>query len=64
MSARVAIFREIFEVSQRHAGYVDLQYFLGLWHHLCEERPSRLPRAPPSPEESAEFSAASSPHPL
>lgn len=43
-TARREIYREIFEVCQRHAGYVHRHYFHGLWHHLCEERESGLPR--------------------
>jgi glycosyltransferase involved in cell wall biosynthesis len=37
LSARREIYREIFQVCQRHGGYVHLNYFYGLWHHLCEE---------------------------
>jgi glycosyltransferase involved in cell wall biosynthesis len=36
-SARRQIFREIFRVCQAHGGYVHLNYFGGLWHHLCRE---------------------------
>jgi glycosyltransferase involved in cell wall biosynthesis len=42
LSARRAIYGEIFEVCQRHGGYVHQHYFHGLWHHLCEERQSGL----------------------
>ena len=42
LSARRQIYREIFQVCQRHGGYVHLNYFYGLWHHLCEESDSPL----------------------
>jgi glycosyltransferase involved in cell wall biosynthesis len=44
LSARRQIYREIFDVCGRHAGYVDANYFYGLWHHLCEECDWGLPR--------------------
>jgi hypothetical protein len=37
MSARDKIFQEIFQVCQEHGGYVDLNYFHGLWHYRCWE---------------------------
>jgi glycosyltransferase involved in cell wall biosynthesis len=44
LSARRAIYREIFQVCRRHGGYVHKHYFDGLWYHLCEECKSGLPR--------------------
>jgi glycosyltransferase involved in cell wall biosynthesis len=43
-SARLHIYREILDVCRREGGYTDHSYFLGLWHHLCNERNSGLPR--------------------
>jgi len=37
LSARREIYREIFKICQKHGGYVDLNYFYGLWHHLIIE---------------------------
>jgi glycosyltransferase involved in cell wall biosynthesis len=43
-SGRAGIFREIFRVVRRHAGYVDIGFFRGYWHHLCRERDRGWPR--------------------
>jgi glycosyltransferase involved in cell wall biosynthesis len=37
LSSRREIYREIFRVCYRHGGYVDRNYFFGLWHHLTHE---------------------------
>ncbi len=44
LSGRYKIYQEIFEVCRRHAGYVDIGFFHGFWHHLCRERDRGLPR--------------------
>jgi len=44
LSARGAIYQEIFQVCQAQAGYVDYAYFAGLWQHLCWERQDGWPR--------------------
>jgi hypothetical protein len=36
-TARRKVYREIFHVCQKWGGRVSLNYFLGLWHHLCFE---------------------------
>lgn len=37
LSAREQIYEEIFRICLKHGGYVDLNFFLGLWHHrVCE----------------------------
>ncbi len=41
-SAREEIFEEIFDVSYRHAGFVSVTWFLGLWDHRLNERNHRL----------------------
>jgi glycosyltransferase involved in cell wall biosynthesis len=50
LSGRDKVYREIFEICQRHGGYVHYNYFLGLWEYLCKERPHgwarRLRRIP------------------
>jgi glycosyltransferase involved in cell wall biosynthesis len=38
LSSRSKIYREIFEVSKRHAGQVHPSFYLGYWHHLLTER--------------------------
>lgn len=38
LSFRSEIYDEIFQISQRHAGYVSLNYFQGLWHHRIWEK--------------------------
>lgn len=44
LSARREVYREIFEVSLRHAGYAGPGHYLGYWHHLCRERDEGWPR--------------------
>ncbi len=50
LSARLKVYREIFDVCQVHGGRVSLSYFYGLWHHRCwectEGWPYRLRRLP------------------
>jgi glycosyltransferase involved in cell wall biosynthesis len=43
LSSRRTAYKEAFLVSQRHGGYVDLNYFYGLWNHLIWEKTSGLP---------------------
>jgi glycosyltransferase involved in cell wall biosynthesis len=43
LSARETAYREAFLVCQRHGGYVDLNYFYGLWNHLIWEKATGLP---------------------
>ena len=38
LSARSKIYREIFDVSRRHAGRVHPSFYMGYWHHLLTER--------------------------
>jgi hypothetical protein len=40
LTARPAIFREIFDVTRRRGGYVSEHYVDGFWHHLAYERRS------------------------
>jgi hypothetical protein len=50
LSSRTRIFDEIFQISQRHAGYVSLNYFHGLWHHRIwelDDSPYRILRMVP-----------------
>lgn len=50
LSARSKIYKEIFEVCRKHAGYVHQSYYQGYWHHLLFEKyktVSRLLRVPP-----------------
>lgn len=44
LSARGKIYDEIFRVCAAQGGYVDRDFFLGYWHHLCWERPTGWPR--------------------
>jgi glycosyltransferase involved in cell wall biosynthesis len=37
LSRRGEIYREIFAICRRHGGYVDRNYYLGLWHHRIHE---------------------------
>jgi len=39
LSERRKIFREIFAISMRHAGYVSRSYVAGYWHHRLHEMP-------------------------
>lgn len=41
LSARREIFREIFAICEEWGGYISMDYFRGLWHHLCWEREGR-----------------------
>ena len=43
-SARREIYREIFQVCQREAGFIHISYFYGLWNYLCFEREHGWPR--------------------
>ena len=38
LSSRKKAYDESFLVSQRHGGYVDVNYFYGLWDHLISKR--------------------------
>ncbi len=38
LSERTKIFREIFEISRRYTGFVNLNYYYGKWNHLIWER--------------------------
>jgi glycosyltransferase involved in cell wall biosynthesis len=42
LSARTAIYREIFDVCTEQCGFVSKSYFHGYWNHLCFERGPRL----------------------
>jgi hypothetical protein len=44
LSARGKIYREIFQVCQEQAGFVERGYYQGYWHHLCRERDRSLPQ--------------------
>lgn len=37
LSSRREIYREIFKICLKHGGYVDRNFFFGLWHHLTHE---------------------------
>ena len=37
LSARAKIFNEIFEISQRYNGFINLNYYYGKWNHLIWE---------------------------
>jgi glycosyltransferase involved in cell wall biosynthesis len=43
LSSRDRIFKEIFQICHEQGGYVDLNYFFGLWHHLIWERKDGWP---------------------
>ena len=43
-SARLAVYREILEVSRRHAGDASFSQYYAYWHHRCHERPTGWPR--------------------
>ncbi len=43
LSAREAIYKEVFQVCLEAGGYVSLSYIKGLWHHLCIEKSTGLP---------------------
>ncbi|MEM1239927.1 MAG: glycosyltransferase [Cyanobacteria bacterium P01_H01_bin.26] len=43
LSAREAIYKEIFQVCLALGGYVSLNYVTGLWHYLCVERDTGWP---------------------
>lgn len=52
LSRRTDIYRELFDICRRHAGYVDRNYYLGYWNHRIHERSGllatvlqRVPRA-------------------
>ena len=38
LSTRRQIYQEVFQICQELGGYVDLDYFYGLWHHLTWEQ--------------------------
>ena len=42
LSSRTDIYREIFAICRKHAGYVHLSYFQGFWHHLIYEKNTLL----------------------
>jgi glycosyltransferase involved in cell wall biosynthesis len=44
LSARSKIYKEIFKVCRRHAGYVHLSYYQGYWHHLLHEKYQKASR--------------------
>jgi glycosyltransferase involved in cell wall biosynthesis len=44
-SARSKIFKEIFKICRKHAGYVHLSYYKGYWHYLIFEKNSITSRA-------------------
>lgn len=49
LSARTKIYKEIFKICRKHAGYVHKSYYQGYWHHLIFEKfgsTSRLLRLP------------------
>jgi glycosyltransferase involved in cell wall biosynthesis len=49
-SARTKIYREIFKICRKHAGYVHQSFYQGFWHHLLHEKfagASRLLRVSP-----------------
>lgn len=37
LAMRGKIFEEVFEICERHGGYVSFSYFLGLWSYRCYE---------------------------
>jgi len=37
LSARAKIFHEVFEISQRYNGFINLNYYYGKWNHLIWE---------------------------
>lgn len=41
LSSREKIYREIFTIIERHAEYIDLNYFYGLWNHRIWEQAGR-----------------------
>lgn len=43
LSAREAIYKEVFQVCLDAGGYVSLSYVKGLWHYLCVEKNAGLP---------------------
>ena len=43
LSARRQIYQEIFEICQKQGGYVDLNYFFGLWYYLTFEKKKGWP---------------------
>jgi hypothetical protein len=50
LSARTKIYKEIFKICRKHAGYVHQSYYQGYWHHLLHEKyktASRLLHTPP-----------------
>jgi glycosyltransferase involved in cell wall biosynthesis len=44
LTLRGKSYTETFAVCMKHGGYVDYNYFQGLWHHLVTERPTGWPR--------------------
>lgn len=44
ISSRQKIYNEIFLVCMRNGGYVDFNYFEGMWHHRVHERRDGWPR--------------------
>jgi hypothetical protein len=43
-SARLEVFREILEVSRRHAGDASFSQYYAYWGHRCRERSTGWPR--------------------
>lgn len=43
-SARINVYREILEVSRRHAGDASFRQYYAYWHHRCHERATGWPR--------------------
>jgi len=44
LSLRERAYAEVFQVSQKYAGYVHINYFLGLWYHRIRENPTGIYR--------------------
>jgi len=44
LSARLDVYREILEVSRRHAGEASFSQYYAYWHHRCHERMDGWPR--------------------
>lgn len=45
LSSRSKIYREIFVISRKHAGYVHPSFYRGYWHHLIYEKERLASRA-------------------
>lgn len=44
LSARSKIFKEIFKICRKHAGYANQSYYRGYWHHLIHEKNNPISR--------------------